>query len=328
MNNAYPHTPYKGLLVIGDPHLEARIPGFRKDDYPRVILEKLRWSLDYARRESLLPIIPGDLFHLPRSNPNWLLAEVMDQFDIEILGIYGNHDVHENTLTDDDTLRVVQQAGRITLLDSDTCYRAQINGRPVVIGGTPWGRRLPTGYSHDTESQIKPLVVWLTHHDIIFPGYEDQGRIRPKELAGIDLVINGHIHRRLGEINKGRTCWLMPGNISRRSRSDATRNHLPAVLRVNIDRVQWHYEYIEVPHQPFETVFHEAVAEKPTDEGSSAFISGLAELQARRTQTGEGLMQFLNKNLDQFEDDVISEIQQLAYEVTRNDGSENQETDD
>lgn len=328
MNNDYPKTPYKGLLVIGDPHLEARIPGFRKDDYPRVILEKLRWSLGYAQAESLLPIILGDLFHLPRSNPNWLLVEVMNQFDNEILGIYGNHDVHENTLTDDDTMRVIQQAGRITLLDADTCYRAEINGRSTIIGGTPWGRRLPNSYSHDPERPIQPLVVWLIHHDIIFPGYEDQGRIRPKELPGIDLVINGHIHRCLGEVRKGRTCWLTPGNISRRARSDATRKHRPAVLRVDIEQADWDYRYVEIPHQPFEAVFHEAVADTAVDETKSAFVSGLAELQARRTQTGEGLMQFLEKNLHQFEDNVIAEIKQLAYEVTRNDGSEDQKTDD
>ena len=29
-----------GLLFIGDPHLASRVPGFRKDDYPRTILAK------------------------------------------------------------------------------------------------------------------------------------------------------------------------------------------------------------------------------------------------------------------------------------------------
>ena len=325
MNRDFPKTPYKGLLIIGDPHIEARVPGFRKDDYPRVILEKLRWSLDYACTESLLPVIMGDLFHLPRSNPNWLLVEVMHQFDMEVLGIYGNHDVHENTLTDDDSIRVIEQAGKIMLLSTDICYRAEINGRPVVIGGTPWGQRLPENYTRETETAIPPLVIWMIHHDIRVPGYEDQGRIRPKEIDGIDLVVNGHIHRCLGELRKGRTCWLTPGNISRRARSDASRLHRPAVLRLDIEKSAWHSTYIEIPHEPFEKVFHTAVADAAVDDNQqSAFIAGLAELQARRTQTGEGLMLFLQKNLDQFEDDVIAEIQQLAYEVTRNGESENE----
>ena len=53
---------YQGLLLIGDPHLEGRIPGFRKDDYPNVILQKLTWALDYAAEQHLLPAILGDLF--------------------------------------------------------------------------------------------------------------------------------------------------------------------------------------------------------------------------------------------------------------------------
>ncbi len=328
MNEKYNKPSYKGLLMIGDPHLEARIPGFRKDNYPHVILEKLRWSLAYARSESLLPIILGDLFHLPRSNPNWLLVDVMQQFDMEILGIYGNHDVHENTLTDDDSIRVIEQAGRICLLNEAAVYPAEINGRPVVIGGTPWGRRLPEKYDPDTDADSRPLVIWLAHHDVMVPGYEDQGRIRPKEIPGIDLVINGHIHRCLGEIKKGHTSWLTPGNISRRARSDAARDHRPAVLRLDISQTGWTCQYVEIPHQPFDQVFYEAVADTAADDDTgSAFVSGLAELQARRTQTGEGLMLFLEKNLDQFEADVINEIKQLAYEVTRNDGSESGQTD-
>ena len=49
--------PYVGLLAIGDPHLEGRQPGFRKDDYPNVILDKLAWCLEYAEANRLLPAI-------------------------------------------------------------------------------------------------------------------------------------------------------------------------------------------------------------------------------------------------------------------------------
>ena len=42
--------------------------------------------------------------------------------------------------------------------------------------------------------------------------------LEPCEIRGVDLVINGHIHRRLEDVQKGCTTWLTPGNISRRSR--------------------------------------------------------------------------------------------------------------
>jgi hypothetical protein len=48
----------------------------------------------------------------------------------------------------------------------------------------------------------------------------------------------------------------------------------------------------------------------------SAFVSGLAELQARRTETGAGLMEFLEKNLTAAEPEVSREILDLAREVT------------
>ena len=44
---------YRGILFIGDPHLASRVVGFRKDDYPRTVLNKLAWCLDYCARENL-----------------------------------------------------------------------------------------------------------------------------------------------------------------------------------------------------------------------------------------------------------------------------------
>src|SRR5438552_9043364 len=69
-----PERDYRGLLIIGDPHLEGRQPGFRKDDYPNVILDKLAWCLNYANNNRLLPAILGDLFDKPRDNPTWMLG--------------------------------------------------------------------------------------------------------------------------------------------------------------------------------------------------------------------------------------------------------------
>ena len=69
---------YDGLLIIGDPHLEGRQPGFRKDDYPNVILEKLNWCLRYASRHQLMPVLLGDIFQNPRDNPTWMLSRLIE----------------------------------------------------------------------------------------------------------------------------------------------------------------------------------------------------------------------------------------------------------
>jgi DNA repair exonuclease SbcCD nuclease subunit len=324
------NTEYTGLLLIGDPHLEGRQPGFRKDDYPNVILDKLTWCLDYAAEHRLLPAILGDLFDKPRDNPNWLLVRLLTILRGEVIGLYGNHDVHYNPeLTPDDSLSLLVTSGRIRLVSEASPWQGVIAGRPVVVGGSSYRQRIPKAFSllAPGDAEINPagdlgapLVVWLTHHDILIPGY-DEGRIKPREIAGVDLLVNGHIHRRLADVQSGKTLWLTPGNISRRSRSDANREHLPAALRVDVLQDSFAIQYVEIPHQPFDEVFHEAVVESAAQGEASAFVAGLAELQARRTASGAGLMEFLAQNLTQFEPDVADEIMNLTREVT--DGESN-----
>ena len=312
---------YRGLLTIGDPHLESRVPGFRKDDYPRVVLDKIAWCLSYAQEHSLLPVFLGDIFHLPRDNANWLLGELMVLFHRGVIGIYGNHDVRQNELTENDSLDILIKAGKYQILDEKYPWRGEINGQPVIIGGTSWGARFPARINFNSGQNTSPLVFWMMHHDVKVPGYEDQGRFDPREIPGVSVVINGHIHRRLENVQTGSTLWITPGNISRRQRNDATKHHIPSVLRIDIEASDWSYQYVEIPHQLFDEVFHEAIlpnSDTLNDEAisGSAFVAGLAEMLARKTDTAAGLMAFLKINLEQFEEAVAKEIMELAKEAT------------
>jgi DNA repair exonuclease SbcCD nuclease subunit len=317
-----------GLLFIGDPHLEGRVPGFRSDDFPNVALRKFRWCLDYARRKNLLPVLLGDLFQLPRDNPNWLLSEVFECLDEPLLAIYGNHDVRENTLNANDSINLMFKSGHLRLLTEP--WVGTIGSRKVLVGGSPWGTVLPSSFAKATNAV--DLVVWVTHHDITVPGY-DSGRLRPDARPGIDLIINGHIHRRLETVSKKNTHWMTPGNITRRVRSDAARGHVPAVLELTpvdnkppkhentfafrVDgKHDWVAEWIEVPHAPFDEVFHSDVRADEELTESSGFIADLTQLTNRRTDTGAGLIHFLKTNLTQFEKPVADEIMRLANEVT------------
>jgi len=312
LTKRFPKTKYKGLLVIGDPHLEGRVPGFRKDDYPKTIIDKLKWCLQTARNQKLLPVILGDLFHLPRDNPNWLVNELIQVFDQKVYGIYGNHDVHENQLDSNDTLSILESAGCIELLGGSNCFRGMMGGRNVLLGGTSWGQQLPD--RSDVDLSGEPVVVWLTHHDLSLPGY-DAGKIDLPDNMPFDLIVNGHIHRRLDDHIVGRTTLVTPGNIARRNRADATRLHVPSVLVVEFDEAGWHHRYLEVPHRSFEQVFHAAVELAQLDDQKSGFASGLLELQQRRTETGAGLIEFLDANEAQFDPAVACEIQALAKQV-------------
>jgi DNA repair exonuclease SbcCD nuclease subunit len=305
--------PYLGILCIGDPHLSSRVPGFRRDDYPRVALAKFRWCLDLARREQLLPVVLGDLFHWPRDNANWLAVELMRLLEGQtVLTVAGNHDCSENTLGDDDTLSVLLAAGRLHLLDR-AAWVGSINGVRIAVGGTSWGRPIPDAVDR-SEWNDPRWTFWIAHHDIAFPGYPG-ALIECREIPGVDAVINGHIHKSSEPVVRGATTWCNPGNITRINRGDATRMHIPAALRMDVTPTSWAANRITLPHESFEKVFHPEIVGDNIELGDSLFVQGLASLQKFKT-SGAGLRDFLQRNIEQFENpQVRREILALAEEV-------------
>ncbi len=331
-------TEFRGLMFIGDPHLESRVPGFRKDDFPQVALAKFRWCLEYAVEHQLQPFLLGDLFQLPQDNPNWLLSAIIETISSALRGplpaIHGNHDIRENSLKPSDSIHILFASGQLRAVSAEEPWVGRIDRRQVVVGGTAWSDKIPKQLpeaigTHD-------LAVWMTHHDILIPGYEEGGRIRPSDLSGIDLVINGHIHRRLDTVSKGATHWMTPGNITRRTRGDASRSHRPSVLCViprsdddqpigddDFDFVSrqgssWRASWIAVPHAPFDDVFFPQMENVDDEHASgSGFIAHLRELTTRRTDTGAGLAEFLDQHLPGFDVDVADEIRRLAANVTQ-----------
>ena len=305
---------HRGILCVGDPHLCAWAPGYRKDDYSAAVLGKLRWALEHARQENLLPVLLGDLFHVPRDNANWMLAQLMHLFDGAILAVAGNHDLSEDALCENDSLTVLLAAGKLHRLQERPWVGA-INGVPVAIGGTDNGQKIPKRLDR------KPLgnpawVFWITHHDIVFPGYEEAGYFGCREIPGVDLVINGHIHRELPDVTHGSTVWCNPGNIARVSRSDATSRHVPGVLRIDVTAQAWTKTRVDVPHQPFVDVFHPMAEAPKPQEKTSSFITGLQSMQKFKTSDGEGLRTLIAANLPAFTNErTRREILLLLKEV-------------
>jgi len=326
-----------GLLFIGDPHLATRAPGWRKDDYPQAILGKLGWCLRYARENKLLPVILGDLFHHPREISNQMLVDLLTLLNEPVWTIAGNHDCHENSLTDSDTLSVLEAAGRIKLLERDGPWCGTIGGRSVIVGGTCWGDAIPEAFDRSQFGDARALVFWITHHDIRFPGNDAAADFDCREIPGIDVIINGHVHKQAIDARAGATTWMNPGNIARVQRSDVSRSQTPAVLRIDIASVagvadagpgsatpatdthqSWRATRIDVPHQPFDEVFHAEMDSPEASQGESSFIKELAALESIRTASGQGLMAFLDANLGQFDPRVAAEIRSLAQEVLTN----------
>ncbi len=308
---------YRGILCIGDPHLCTWAPGYRKDAYPEVLVAKLKWALNHARENELIPVLLGDLFHVPRDNANWLITQLLLALDGLILAIAGNHDLSEDVLCDHDSLQLLLAAGRLRRIDQQP-WIGTINGTAIAIGGTSNGQKLPKNVDRGLLGNPR-WVFWITHHDLVFPGYEEAGYLDCKELPGVDLVINGHIHRHLPDVVNGMTTWCNPGNIARVSRSDATKKHQPCVLRIDVQASGWTKHREPVPHGAFDEVFYPVAEVETAMPGPSSFITGLQSLQKFKTADGEGLRKLIADNLPTLGSErVKSEIIALLKEVLPN----------
>jgi len=311
MDNAY-----QGLLFIGDPHLSSRIPGFRKDDYPQAILKKIEFALNYATQHYLLPIILGDLFNIPRDNSNRLLTQLMRLLEARlVLSVTGNHDTTEMELQDDDSLSVIMSAGRIRLLDQSGPWQGLVNNIPLYIGGSSWSEKIPKEVEIASSNTF---VIWITHHNIGFADSEGTW-LKPYEIPGVHLVVNGHIHKPMPSHICGSTTWMNPGSIARVARAEAVRDFTPSVLVLKPSAIgQWDTERIALPHEPFESVFYPMMEQFSEERTGSAFIQGLETIQSMRTEGGAGLVQFINNNIGQFEEDVAAIILKLVKEICPN----------
>lgn len=297
-----------GLLFIGDVHLASRIPGFRRDDYPETMLGKLEWAFDYAHEHALEPVLLGDLFHWPRDNANWLVGRLLDLLPQGTWAVAGNHDCSHTRLMNDDSLSLLVKAGSIRLLTSQTGWDGELEGIPVSVRGSSWGEDLPESI------ESTGATIWVTHHDVAFPDTIASNPVEPREIPGVDLVVNGHLHGRVPDQQCGDTQWINPGSLCRISRSQTTQAHRPSVLVVGMADKSLSTQLVEVPHRPFDEVFY--INDQPIPAAShSHFVQGLAQLQQRRTQTGAGLDEFLEVNLKQVDPEIRDAILELAHTV-------------
>jgi hypothetical protein len=163
----------------------------------------------------------------------------------------------------------------------------------------------------------------LTHHDLAFPGYE-AARTNLREIPGVDIVVNGHIHTPKPSQRTGRTVWFNPGSLTRIARSPAMRNVKPSISLWVPGMTE--LEAIEVPHRPFEEVFIDFETMDDPDHvtvDESMFIRGLENLAMRKTGEGVGLRAFFEANLAR--ENPVDQIIWELYEETMGYGKEGEQ---
>lgn len=225
----------QGLVFIGDPHVWSHKPGRRRDtDYLGTILNKIIWIAQYCNQHNLYPIILGDLLDDSQDNDLHMMSRLVDalqHFENKPLVLVGNHDISEKTLTPGTVLHLLHHTGQIEAIiqNGPHCIIPIDNGtglQNILLGGTPYGEAIPLSLQkwsglvgETTHEEIQEhlgvdRVVWITHEDLAFDSsYPNSVALHP--IMGVDISVNGHMHRTQKPVQKGKTAWYNPGNINR-----------------------------------------------------------------------------------------------------------------
>lgn len=227
-------TQFDGFLWIGDPHASSVTPGKRIDtDYGATVCRKLSQAARICREKNLAPVILGDLFERPvETGPGFTLLlsrllSVLSEFPVAPWMIAGNHDLAGRKLTGSEALAVIAAAGRVVVADDlhdfgRFVFPGEDGPLTVALWGAPYHCPIPARL----ESPDADLTILVTHHDLAFASYP--GTLPLREIPGVDIVVNGHIHREYPAQQHGRTLWVNPGNITRQSVD--YKDYQPAML--------------------------------------------------------------------------------------------------
>lgn len=241
------------LLIVNDPHIADQPPLGRIDNYAQSILAKLVEVNEIAEREKVDKIIyTGDIFQSKRANrvTHWLVNQLMTVLDG--LLVLGNHDLSSAGVdgVGRQPIWTLVEAGNLALLDDIVVIG------DVALVGRHWSTERagdPTYYALTSEERERltclrkqdkvKCVVLVCHAPMLPPGDQriyDSFGVDKVDLAGIDAVVSGHIHERLGihlvSYDADRSAYFANvGSISRLARTQANYARTPEVLLLDTD---------------------------------------------------------------------------------------------
>lgn len=237
----------KGFLWIGDPHITARKPGRRLDDsFLDTTIYKLEQALDIAKENDLIPVITGDLVDIAYEHKVIvpLIKALMGRGAITLVG---NHDFKDGSLKNttleilsaSEVLEPLVTADDIKIFDIESGSGVE----KIRICNVPEGSPIPD--TLPTDEGVRTIL--LTHDNIEFDSSKNYpGMVKPKEIPGCELVVNGHMHMAKEPVQQGLTTWFNPGNIVRLSVN--LRDHKPSVWAWYPDRDMERYELKHKEH--------------------------------------------------------------------------------
>lgn len=293
------------FLFLTDTHFRNESPIHRTDNIFETQLEKLRWILEFAKKNNAQIIHGGDMFHKP-SPPDIVgnrVAQLFDEFGIDVYYILGNHDV---TGSNSDSF----DYGLIGMfryykwfhflhdkyLETDDCY----------VFGFDFSKETECADYISYEEIIDPnnminrkRIIQVVHNMIVDePSVVINGKYKTicwKEVTSTsDIVLCGHFHPGIGiKENTLDVQFVNPGAMVRLEASDIEVNREPKVALIKIEK-EIKIELVIIPHRKDVFDVKKVEFEKSKDKENSAFIGALESIRDEDVMSGN-IMNILDK---------------------------------
>jgi hypothetical protein len=162
------------------------------DNFMETQTRKLKWLSDLQEKYDCPILCGGDLFNYHKPSP-WLLSYALRNLPDGIISTVGQHDLPAHSLDNIDKsgIQVLKDAGKITLITSDSVYK-----KPMAIVPFPWGKELR---GTTVTGQYKVALIHYGVYESVphYPGAELSGGTAKSvmnKMKGFDLIISGDNH--------------------------------------------------------------------------------------------------------------------------------------
>jgi len=241
------------FIACADLHFTNKCPKNRKDsEYFKTQIGKFQEILEYTLNEtdSNILVVAGDFFdhHKTPYKVTREVLEMIQEYDIEILCIDGQHDLayHRSGL-DNTPLGILETAGVIKMLSNKYPVKTDAGGDVSFIGA---------GWNEEPENEANVLVMhrMITETKELFPGQETYEYTTAHQLMHkykwADCVITGDNHKP-HVLKKDGRLHINCGSMMRSTKAQVL--HEPSMWV--IDTNDWSYNKIILCHEPAKKVF-------------------------------------------------------------------------
>jgi len=206
-----------GFCFIGDPHLCSTRVGRRTDTPAVSTLNNLSQAAKLCNQKNLIAVVLGDLFHHSDDSKLWMMnrfSRVAQTYPTVPIVLGGNHDMAQTSLSEDDALDLLGVTKVIQVVSvSGLIGIYHVAGKQVALSACLHEDEIP---DEITRPDGVDFHILITHHDLAFGGsYPGAGPL--KEIKGVDMLVNGHMHKTAPSVTLGQTTLHNPGNINRLS---------------------------------------------------------------------------------------------------------------